>query len=46
VEVERGGFGEFSVQESGEDIIRRTTVMLPADDVILEAVRSHLNPPA
>ena len=46
VEIERGGFGEFSVQDAGRDIIRRTTVMLPADETILEAVRAHLEAPA
>ena len=46
VEIERGGFGEFSVIDAGADIIRRKSIALPADDVILEAVRSHLNRPA
>lgn len=46
VELEHGGFGEFSVQDAGEDVFRRTTIALPADETILEAVRAHLNAPA
>ena len=42
VEIEHGGFGEFSVLDSGEDIWRRTTIALPSDETILEAVGSHL----
>lgn len=46
VEIERGGFGEFSVQDAGRDIFRRKTIALPADETILEAVREHLRAPA
>lgn len=46
VDIERGGFGEFSVLDAGEDVFRRDTIMLPADETILAAVREHLKAPA
>ena len=42
VGLEHGGFGEFSVMADGQAVTRRTTIALPKDEDILEAVRSHL----
>jgi len=40
--IERGGFGEFTILAGDEVVLRRTTIMLPRDDLALELVRSHL----
>ena len=42
VGLEHGGFGEFSVVAGGQVVARRTTIALPKDEDILEAVRAYL----
>jgi hypothetical protein len=46
VNIERGGFGEFTVLAEEQVVIKRTTITLPKDEEVLAAVRSHLNPHA
>ena len=41
--IERGGFGEFTILADDEVVLRRTTIALPADGLVLETVRSHLS---
>jgi len=41
--IERGGFGEFTILMDGEVVLRRTTIMLPADNLVIDKVRSHLS---
>ena len=43
VEIERGGFGEFTVTAGDQVVKRRTSIALPRDEEILEAVRAHLS---
>jgi hypothetical protein len=42
VGLESGGFGEFTVLAGEQVLKRRTSIALPSDEEILEAVRSHL----
>jgi hypothetical protein len=41
--IERGGFGEFTILTDGEVVLRRTTIRLPADSLVVDKVRSHLS---
>ena len=43
VEIESGSFGEFSVLVGEHTVSRRTSILLPSEDEILNAVGSHLN---
>ena len=40
--IERGGFGEFTILVGDKIVMKRTTIMLPPDQLVLEAVRSRL----
>lgn len=46
VNIEPGGFGEFTVLAEEQVVVRRTKIALPKDEEVLAAVRSHLNPPS
>lgn len=41
--IESGGFGEFTILTDGEVVLRRTTIMLPADNLVVDKVRSYLS---
>lgn len=41
--IQPGGFGEFTVLIDNRVVLKRTSVSLPQDEVVIDAVRSHLN---
>lgn len=41
--IESGGFSEFSVLVDDQVVCRRTSILLPSEADILDAVSSHLN---
>jgi len=41
--IESGGFGEFTILIDDEVVLRRTTIMLPADNLVIDKVRLLLS---
>ena len=41
--IQPGGFGEFTVLLDDKVVLKRTSLTVPQDEVVIDAVRSHLN---